>query len=78
MNRLDKLCKKVKQLSKTIYTAIIWPVNSGARLEMQLPDTRINCRFSSIEAAKKEVDRLAAGYGIEDDQLLCITVDYGE
>ncbi|MPM93948.1 hypothetical protein SDC9_141090 [bioreactor metagenome] len=45
---------------------------------MELPDTRIDCLYSSAEMAENEANNLAAGYGIDEDRLLLITVDYGE
>lgn len=79
MNRIDKLYREVRRLGgDRVYTGIIWPVDNGARLEMELPDTRIDCLYSSAETAKNEANNLAAGYGIEEERLLLITVDYGE
>lgn len=81
MNKLDRLYREVKRIclgSDRVYTGIITPVDNGARLEMELPDTRIDCLYSSAEMAKNEANNLAAGYGIDESRLLLITVDYGE
>lgn len=78
MKRIDKLYKEVRRLGgDRVYTGIIWPVDNGARLEMELPDTRIDCLYSSAEIAENEANNLAAGYGIDENRLLLLIVDYG-
>lgn len=78
MNRIDKLYKEVRRLGgDRVYTGIIWPVVNGTCLEMELP-ARIDCLYSSAEIAENEANNLAAGYGIDEDRLLLITLDYGE